>query len=171
MIFFTYKARDLDRLKYKVYIHVMKHKTQKIDLTSCPSCIGFNIRKAMRAVSHHYDQTLAPSGLRGTQFAILTVLREVGETSVNELSSFLVMDRTTLTRNLKPLENDSYVKITIDPEDRRTRRIQLTSAGKKILKVAMPYWQEAQNGMVSFMGETNAKQLISILRDVATVHD
>ncbi len=142
----------------------------KIDLSDCPSCVNFNLRKAMRAVSQHYDQMMAPSGLRGTQFTILTVLSRLGELTVTDLADFLVMDRTTLTRNLKPLVKEGYLNILPGLQDRRSRRIKLTSEGKKAQKTAMPYWQKAQNEMVNFMGKSNTRQLISDLQIVATSH-
>lgn len=144
----------------------MKTQSSKIDLSESPNCLGFNIRKAMRAVSQHYDKVLAPTGLRGTQFSILAILSSVDTLTISELAEYLVMDRTTLTRNLKPLENDGYLKVLPGLQDRRSRRIELTAAGKKVLKVALPYWQKAQTEMVDFMGKTNAKRFIDDLRIV-----
>ncbi len=148
----------------------MNTKTTKIDLSDCPSCVNFNLRKAMRAVSQHYDQIMAPSGLRGTQFTILTVLSRRDELTISDLADFLVMDRTTLTRNLKPLEKDGYLEILPGLQDRRSRRIKLTNKGKKVQKTAMPYWQKAQDKIVNFMGKSNARQFISDLRVAATSH-
>lgn len=149
----------------------MNIKNTKIDLSDCPSCVNFNIRKAMRAVSQHYDKIMAPAGLRGTQFTILTVLSRIDALTITELANYLVMDRTTLTRNLKPLEKEGYLKILPGLEDRRSRRIKLTNAGKKAQKTAMPYWQKAQEEMVDFMGKTNAKQFIGDLRAAAMSHE
>jgi len=145
----------------------MTIQTTKINLSDCPSCVNFNIRKAMRAVSKHYDKIMAPSGLRGTQFTILTVLTRANDLTITELSDYLVMDRTTLTRNFKPLVNEGYLKILTGLEDMRSRRIRLTDAGKKAQQTAMPYWQKAQDEMVAFMGKTTARQLISNLQIAA----
>ena len=149
----------------------MTSKNVKIDLNDCSSCVNFNIRKAMRAVSQHYDKMMAPAGLRGTQFTILTVLSRLESLSITELANYLVMDRTTLTRNLKPLEKEGFLKILPGLEDRRSRRIELTNAGKKVQKHAMPYWQEAQNEMIDFMGTAAARQFIDDLRNVTLIHD
>ncbi len=149
----------------------MNTKTSKIDLSECPSCLNFNIRKAMRAVSQHYDTIMAPSGLRGTQFTILTVLSRLGELTITDLACVLVMDRTTLTRNLKPLEKEGYLKILPGLQDRRSRRIQLSSGGKKAQKAALPYWRRAQDEMVDFMGKENTQQFISDLRVAAMSHE
>jgi len=145
----------------------MKSNNTKIDLTDCPSCVSFNIRKAMRAVSQHYDKILAPSGLRGTQFTILTALTRLGDLTITELAEYLVMERTTLTRNLKPLEKEGYLKVLPGLQDSRTRRVSLTTAGKKAQKGAMPYWQKAQHEMVDYLGKTNAKKFIGDLQIAA----
>ena len=144
--------------------------TEKIDLDDCPSCINFNLRKAMRAVSQHYDKILAPTNLRGTQFTILTMLSRLGALSITELAEHLVMDRTTLTRNLKPLEKDGHLTILPDIADKRSRRIVLTNTGKVAQEMAMPYWQQAQSEMVDFMGEEDTKLLIRFLQRLSTIH-
>ena len=149
----------------------MKTKNGKIDLADCPSCVSFNIRKAMRAVSQHYDQIMAPSGLRGTQFTILTVLSRAGDLTITELANFLVMERTTLTRNLKPLEKEGYLKVLPGLQDSRTRRVNVTNLGKKAQKAAMPYWQKAQDEMVNYLGKANAKQFIGELQVAAMSHE
>ncbi len=143
---------------------------EKITLTDCPDCVNFNLRKAMRAVSQHYDKILAPTKLRCTQFTILTILNRIGTVSVTELAEYLVMDRTTLTRNLKPLEKEGYLSIIPDVTDKRSRRIALTNKGKAAQEMAMPYWQQAQSEMVVFMGERNTKQLITCLQQLSTIH-
>lgn len=149
----------------------MSKQNTKIDLNDCSSCLNFNIRKGMRAVSQHFDKIMAPAGLRGTQFTILTVLSRTEDLTITALAEYLVMDRTTLTRNLKPLEKEGYLTIIPDLVDRRSRRIELTRAGKKAQKSAMPYWQKAQNEMVNFMGKTNAKRFITDLRIAAMSHE
>lgn len=148
----------------------MDTKNNKLDLSDCPSCVSFNLRKAMRAVSQHYDRIMAPSGLRGTQFSILTVLERAGPMKITVLADCLVMDRTTLTRNLQPLQQEGYLKIVPGLEDRRSRRVELTQAGKKVQSAAMPYWQRAQDEMVNFLGKTRSKQFVSDLRIAATTH-
>jgi len=148
----------------------MDTKFNKIDLSACPSCVSFNLRKAMRAVSQHYDNIMAPAGLRGTQFSILTALHYAGSVKISQLAEALVMDRTTLTRNLKPLEKDGYLKILPGLDDRRSRRVNITPAGKKIRANALPYWQQAQEEMVDFLGKSRSKQFITDLRLAATTY-
>jgi DNA-binding MarR family transcriptional regulator len=142
----------------------------KIDLSDYPSCVNFNLRKAVRAVSQHYDKILAPAKLRCTQFTILTILSQTDALTITGLAEHLVMDRTTLTRNLKPLEKEGYLTILPGIVDKRSRRIMLTNAGKEAHKNAIPYWQQAQKEMVSFMGKGNTRQLIMDLQLTSAIH-
>src|SRR5215471_15281661 len=82
------------------------------------------LRKATRHVSQLYDEMLAPSGLRATQRAILVYIARGGPPSMGELAATLVLDRTALNHNLKPLERDGLVVITVDRNDRRSRLVQ-----------------------------------------------
>src|SRR5882724_1590893 len=79
------------------------------------------LRKATRRVSQLYDSILATSGLRGTQRAILVYVRRSGSPTISELAAALVLDRTALNHNLKPLERDGLLTITVDRNDRRSR--------------------------------------------------
>jgi len=78
-----------------------------------PECNCLAIRQAARHVSQFYDQVFAPIGLRATQYAILTRLRRDGPMAINALAAALVMDRTTLGRNILPLERDGLIEIAI----------------------------------------------------------
>jgi DNA-binding transcriptional ArsR family regulator len=91
-------------------------------------CACFNLRRAARAVTQLYDHTLAPSGLRATQVTLLVALAKAGPVPFTRLASALGMDRTTLTRNLAPLERDGFV--TQSPgADRRVKLVRITDAG------------------------------------------
>ena len=148
----------------------MAEKITETTLSDCTVCVNFNLRKAMRAVSQHYDKILAPAKLRCTQFTILTILSRMGTMTVTDLAENLVMDRTTLTRNLKPLEKEGYLTILPNVSDRRTRNIAITRVGKKAQETAMPYWRQAQNEMIAFMGEEDARRLISSSQKISTLH-
>jgi DNA-binding MarR family transcriptional regulator len=112
------------------------------------SCACFNLRKAARAITQHYDEALKPSGLRATQFSILAVLSKLTPAPVARLSQVLVMDRTTLTRNLKPLVGQGLIAIQPGEEDRRRRCVLLTVKGGKALKAALPHWQAVQEQVI-----------------------
>jgi DNA-binding MarR family transcriptional regulator len=107
-------------------------------------CTCFNLRKASRAVTQKFDEILKPSGLLVTQFTVLVAVAMSEAKTINELAEILVMDRTTLTRNLKPLEREGWLKI--EPgQDRRTRIVRLTDDGKATLTKALPLWKQAQD--------------------------
>ena len=106
----------------------------------------------MRRVSQLYDAALAPSGLRSTQFTILAHVARAGDPSITELASALVLDRSGLHHNLKPLERDGLVQVTIDPDDRRSRTVTLTEAGRARLEEAVTLWRAAQRAFEGAYG-------------------
>jgi DNA-binding MarR family transcriptional regulator len=128
-------------------------------------CNCLALRQATRHITAIYDSALAEAGLRSTQFSILYKLSVRGAMTINELSAVMVMDRTTLARNLKPLERDLLVKIT-EGVDRRERVVSLTTDGKAKMKIALPLWRKAQHEFESRFGSERASELRSTLRDV-----
>jgi DNA-binding MarR family transcriptional regulator len=129
------------------------------------ACACANLRKAARAVTQVFDEALAPSGLRATQFTLLVTNRLMGESTINELAERMVMDRTTLSRNLKPLVRNGLLEVR-SGEDGRTRLVRLTPAGEQALEEAYPLWQQAQQETVSALGEERYEALLG---DVAQV--
>ena len=102
----------------------------------------FNLRRASRAVSQSYDTFLQPSGLKTTQFSLLGSLLGQGPLSMTQLAERLGTDRTTLTRNLRPLERKGLVEVGAGA-NRRTRRIAITAAGREAFAAARPLWNDA----------------------------
>jgi|ERR1700722_16808839 DNA-binding MarR family transcriptional regulator len=129
-------------------------------------CNCLAIRQASRHVSQFYDQLLAASGLRTTQYAILGRLQRNGPMTINELAAALVMDRTTLGRNLLPLERDGLVEIGPGSTDRRRREARLTGAGSARLAAARRGWAEAQQRFDQVFGVERAAALRDLLREV-----
>ena len=127
-------------------------------------CVGWNIRRANRAVSRFYDDVLRPSGLRITQFSLLARVMELQPVTINDLAEAVLMDRTTLGRNLKPLEKQGLVRIAPGP-DRRTRLVTPTPEGGAALMRTLPLWQKAQAHMRNKLGDDRADRLISDLRE------
>ncbi len=126
-------------------------------------CLCFELRKAARATSRAYDEALAPSGLRVTQFSLLIVIQTLGRPSLTELAEAAVMERTTLTRNLRLLEREKLV--ASEPgEDRRQRFVRLTARGKTRLEAALPHWHAAQGRMSEQLGKTRRERLLRDLR-------
>ena len=132
------------------------------------TCAAFNLRKAMRAVSQLYDDALRPIGLRGTQFTLLTAIRLMQPATVNEIAASLGMDRTTLTRNLRPLEREGLIRIS-EGADRRVREITLTKEGGARLGRAYPLWKEVQEKIVGGLGVERFAHLVDELSATAEV--
>jgi DNA-binding MarR family transcriptional regulator len=115
------------------------------------NCLCHNVRMASRVVSRAYDEALRPTGLRATQVAVLAAVGARGALSIKSLADSLQMERTTLTRNLRPLEEQGLVSIA--PEGRhRSRVLALTAAGKAALLKALPYWERAQQHSMHQLG-------------------
>lgn len=113
--------------------------TTKIDVCNCAA-----IRKAARHVTLLYDRHLSATGLRVTQFGILSWLDRLGPRSINELAATLQMDRTTMGRTIRPLERDGLVQITTDPRDGRRRPLSITPSGRERLAAGRDGWLSAQ---------------------------
>ena len=126
-------------------------------------CACANVRKASRVVTQQYDESLQACGLRATQFSILVVIARRNTPTLTELAEGLVMDRTTLTRNLKPLEEQGLVQ-SVSGTDRRTRSVSLTPKGRKTVVKALPLWRRAQAGIVRALGDTRFSRLLGDLR-------
>jgi DNA-binding MarR family transcriptional regulator len=133
-------------------------------------CNCHAIRQAARHVTQFYDQQLAPSGLRVTQFAILSRLRRAGPMTINALAGALVMDRTTLGRNILPLQRDGLIAVAPGTSDRRRHELHITEAGTARHRAALRYWKDAQERFAGVFGEERAAALRGLLREV-TVSD
>ncbi len=127
------------------------------------ACVCFNLRKTARAVTQTYDDLLRPAGLRTTQFSLLAVLASHGPLTIRALADRMVMDRTTLSRNLKLVEAQALVSVAPGPADRRTRIVDLTESGLAALARALPLWQRAQSHMVGRLGDSGWRQLRAAL--------
>lgn len=124
---------------------------RQIGVGIAATCAGFNLRRASRAVTQHFDHALAPVGLRTTQFTLLGALALGGPVSINELSQGLVVDRTTLTRNLRLLRDAGLVESQRSATGREIR-FELSDDGRETLARAIPVWQAAQQGIEEAFG-------------------
>ncbi len=131
-------------------------------------CNCYVVRAAARHVSQFYDQVLAPTGLRTTQYSMLSKLKRKGPLTINALAADMVMDRTTLGRNILPLQRDGLISIEPDAADRRAKALRLTKAGEKRLQVARERWAVAQARFESVFGSRRAAELRGLLRSVVT---
>ena len=135
-------------------------------MPSFTDCNCLAIRSAARHMTQFYDQLLARSGLRSTQFSILAALHEVGPLTINGLAKVMVMDRTTLGRNILPLERDGLIRIAPAAGDRRAKELQLTKAGTKRLQAALKEWSAAQSRFEARFGPKRAAELRGTMRAV-----
>jgi DNA-binding MarR family transcriptional regulator len=135
-------------------------------VTSTEDCNCFAVRAAARHVTQAYDQLLAPTGLRTTQFSILAKLKRLGPLTINTLAVEMAMDRTTLGRNILPLERDGLIRIEATASDRRAKELHLTKTGEKRLQVAHERWSEAQARFETTFGPRRAAELRKMLRAV-----
>jgi DNA-binding MarR family transcriptional regulator len=106
------------------------------------TCLCLHLQRAARAVARRFDEVLRPLGLTNGQFSLLMSLNRPEPPTIGSVSALLAMDRTTLTAALKPLERRRLVKVKIDAEDRRSRRLILTPAGRTLLAAAVPIWRQ-----------------------------
>ncbi len=123
------------------------------------SCMCLQFRMTNRLLTQFYDEVVKLSGVRVTQLPILVTLALDGPTSVNQLAKRLLMDRTTLGQNVKPLEARGIIAIS-PGADRRTREIKLTSMGSKVVDEAIPLWEKAQKRVVEGLGERQSARLL-----------
>jgi DNA-binding MarR family transcriptional regulator len=131
-------------------------------------CSCAALRQAARHVTQFYDAALAPSGLGLNQFSILSRLKTVGPVAIQDLARLLIMDRSTLGHLLRPLARRRLVTLATDARDRRSRRVELTAAGRALLVEARPMWVEAQRRFSQTLGEDAARELRVVLKRVAT---
>ena len=130
-------------------------------------CTCLAVRQAARHVTQFYDRRLAAAGLRTTQFSILAKLRRQGAMTINGLADEMVMDRTTLGRNILPLERDGLVSIAPGRTDRRSKELRLTDAGAERLRAGYKGWREAQKEFAAAFGDKRAAGLRALLHEVA----
>jgi DNA-binding MarR family transcriptional regulator len=135
--------------------------------TKPSDCNCLVVRQAARRVTQLYDRALHPYGLKTSQFGILANLAREGPQAINTMAAALVMDPTTLGRNLRPLQRDGLVAIVVALADRRSRELRLTPKGAKLVERALAGWAEAQAEFAQSFGAARAAEFRDLLRDVA----
>ena len=142
------------------------HPLPHVAPPSSTRCNCATLREATRHVTQLYDLHLAAAGLRSTQFSILTRLKELGPTTINALAHALVMDRTTLGRNILPLQRRRLIVVKRGEGDARRKELHLTKAGRARLEAGVDGWAKAQAQFEETLGEERASQLRDLLRAV-----
>ena len=137
---------------------------KKLDMTAGENCVCFNLRWVTRAVTQFYDAEMRRHGIRPTQGSILAALQTKDNWTMAELSDWLGMDRTTLVRNLQPLQRDGYVQAEGGGRGRLVE-LSITAKGRKQIEKLTPAWKSAQCAVVKTLGE---KRWSAILSDLET---
>jgi DNA-binding MarR family transcriptional regulator len=134
--------------------------------TLAETCHCLAVRSAARHITQFYDGFLAPVGLRSTQFSILAKLKRNGRITINALAKDMVMDRSTLARNIQPLERDGLVVVSPSADDRRAKELRLTKSGEERFEAGTKAWASAQARFESDFGSKQAADLRTMLRAV-----
>jgi DNA-binding MarR family transcriptional regulator len=132
------------------------------------------LRKASRRISQFYDLALAPVGIKSTQYSILSEVERgnaAGPVTMCELAAAMVMDRSTLGHNLRPLERDELVVLRLSQDDRRKRHVELTRRGRALLQRARRLWRRAEGRFETIFGKEPAAELRVVLLNIANNRD
>lgn len=130
------------------------------------SCACANLRKVTRTVTNVYDRHLQPSGLKSTQYYMLTNIARYKKISISKLGEMMLLDQTTVTRNVNILKNSGFVHIKKDQQDSRAKLISLTDIGLAKLEEATPMWLQIQEKVESELGIEKYKELVSLLTNL-----
>lgn len=123
------------------------------------ACLCLHVQRAARALARRFDEAFRPLGLTNGQFSLLMSLNRPEPPSITQIAPLLAMDRTTLTANLKPLAKRRLVTVSVDPADRRSRRLSLTPPGRALLAAAMPVWKRTHAAMERLLARSDADAL------------
>lgn len=124
-----------------------------------PECLCIHLRRLARSVTQSYDEALADSGVKLTQFSLLRAIQRNEPAPIGLLAEVQELDRTTLARNLRPLERDGLVTLAATSSDQRVTEVRLTAAGRRAIARALPAWQRAQEHLAKTLGERRMKLL------------
>src|SRR4051812_14699691 len=127
----------------------MKRQTQ---------CVCVNLRRATRALTQLYDSALADAGVKVTQFSLLRAVERNEPAAITTLANDLDLDRTTLARNLLPLQRDRLVTLAAG-DDQRVTEVRLTAKGRKAIASALPLWQNVQSEIAERLGADRVEQM------------
>jgi len=137
---------------------------KELDMSAGENCVCFNLRWVTRAVTQFYDAEMRRHGIRPTQGSILGSLNSKESWNMAELSDWLGMERTTLVRNLRPLQRDGFVTVAGGGRGNRVE-LSLTAKGRKKVEEGLPTWRSTQRKVVETLGE---KRWSAILSDLET---
>lgn len=122
-------------------------------------CLCLHVQRAARALARRFDEVLRPVGLNNGQFSLMMSLNRPEPAPMGQVANLLAMDRTTLTAKLKPLERRGLVVVSVDPKDKRGRRLTLTDDGRALLVKALPIWRETHAEIEAQLERSDADML------------
>jgi DNA-binding MarR family transcriptional regulator len=125
-------------------------------------CACSRLRRASRSITGAYDQALAPAGIRVTQFSVLRTIARIGTVSISVLADEMALDRSTLGRNLGPLQREGLVTLS-EGDDLRERSVALTAKARRLLDKALPRWEQAQRRIEALLGKDDLERLYALL--------
>ncbi|MEY7999850.1 MarR family winged helix-turn-helix transcriptional regulator [Clostridium sp. Mt-5] len=134
-----------------------------IDIYNFENCICKNLKMTSRLITQFYDKIFHPIGLRSTQFSLLAVIMSHDNISIGELADILLMDQTTVTRNVEILRKNGYINVRIGEDDSRKRYISINKKGKEKLNEATLLWKKAQFQIKEKIGIDKFEELLKIL--------
>lgn len=140
--------------------------SKKLDLSAAENCVCFNLRWVTRAVTQFYDAEMRRHGIRPTQGSILASLQGKASWTMAELSDWLGMDRTTLVRNLRPLQRDGFVNVGGGGRGNLVE-LSITAKGQKQIEKLAPAWKSAQSAVVKTLGDQRWSVILSDLETAA----
>lgn len=132
-------------------------------------CACRNLRMTSRVITQYFDKALLSAGLRATQFALLADISSREISTVGELAAALLMDQTTVTRNIEILRKDGYIEVRLGDDDSRKRCITITELGATALKDAIPSWEKAQQHIEEKIGKEKYEEFLKTLYDIQKI--
>ncbi|MEB7453894.1 MarR family winged helix-turn-helix transcriptional regulator [Lysinibacillus sphaericus] len=144
-------------------------KNQQNTIVYTQICVCANLRKKTRVVTQLYDKLLQPTGLKVTQYSMLAHIDLQQAVSISRLGEILLLDQTTVTRNINLLKQYGYVELKRDPQDARTKNIMLTEKGLEKLHEAAPIWQTIQDKIIDDIGVEKYADFFDTLRTMQKI--
>jgi len=132
-----------------------------------PTCVCVNLRRLARATTQLYDQALAASGIKVTQYSLLCAIEREQPVAISALAEEVELDRTTLARNLTPLERDGLIELRPVVSDKRVTEVALTRQGRAAIARARPHWERAQQQVSQKIGAERVQMLRALAEELS----
>jgi len=132
-----------------------------------PTCVCVNLRRLARATTQLYDQALAASGIKVTQYSLLCAIEREQPVPISALAAEVELDRTTLARNLAPLQRDGLIELSAVVTDKRVTEVTLTRQGRAAIARARPQWERAQQQVSQKIGAERVQMLRALAEELS----